>query len=305
MLKPEGIVKGDTFGIMAPAGSVTPDELEEGIELIRGSGYRVILARNIFHSKAYLAGDDTARLQDLHDMFLDRRVKAIMCARGGAGSMRLLDKIDYELIRENPKIFIGYSDITALLLSFYKRAGLVTFHGPVLREISRDEGDNWTSLEKTISNGRRIELSLSGAQVIRPGKTAGPVLGGNLSLVCNMMGTPFLPSLNKKILFLEEKGEAPYRIDRMLAQLRLSGVLDEVSGVLLGSFEQCGDPSDLREMFSEIFSALEMPVLMGVPSGHGVRNRTIPMGVRAEVDTEKMVLTFMETVTVPRKEAWS
>jgi len=301
MLKPEGIVKGDTFGIIAPAGPVTPCELEEGIGLIRGSGYSVVLARNIFHSKAYLAGDDSARLQDLHEMFLDDRVKAIICARGGSGSMRLLDKIDYELIQEKPKIFIGYSDITALLLSFYRRAGLVTFHGPVLREICRNEGNNWESLQRVISDGRRIELELSGAHIISPGKSTGCLLGGNLSLVCNMMGTPFLPSLDGKILFLEEKGEALYRIDRMLVQLTLSGVLDEVSGVLLGSFEKCGDPSDLREMFSEIFSALGVPVLMGIPSGHGVENKTIPMGVKAELDTEKMLLTYMEAVTVPRK----
>lgn len=300
MVKPRAIEKGDAFGIVAPGGPVAPDELRDGIELIKASGYSVILARNIFNINGYLAGDDRARLQGLHEMFLDARVKAIMCARGGYGSLRLLDKLDYGLVQKNPKVFIGYSDITALLLSFYRRTGLITFHGPVLREICGNNQEDWLSLQRVISDSGETKLDLSGSCIMRPGKAAGPLLGGNLSLVCHMVGTPFMPSLKGKVLFLEEKGEAPYRLDRMLTHLRLSGEFERVSGILLGSFVDCGDPSYLKEMFSEMFSCVGGPVVMGIPSGHGPENITIPIGIEAKVDTEKRLMTAAGAVTAAK-----
>lgn len=295
-LKPGAIDKGDAFGIIAPAGPVAPDELREGIELIKASGYPVILGRNIFKAGTYLAGDDEARLQDLHEMFLDDRVKAIMCARGGYGSLRLLDRLDYESIGKNPKIFIGYSDITALLLTIYQRTGLITFHGPVLRELTKNRGRNWEALQNVLSR-REFRLDLTGACVLRPGTARGVLMGGNLSLLCHTMGTPFMPSLKGKILFLEERGEAPYRLDRMATHLRLCGGFEAVSAILLGSFLDCGDPSSVRETFSDILSGLDVPVVSGIPLGHGDQNITVPVGVEAEIDTEEMHLVALETST--------
>ncbi|MBW2027638.1 MAG: LD-carboxypeptidase [Deltaproteobacteria bacterium] len=299
-LKPGAIGERDAFGIIAPAGPVTPDELQEGIELIKASGHPVVLGRNIFKAGTYLAGDDEARLQDLHEMFLDRRVKAIMCARGGYGSLRLLDKLDYESIGKNAKVFIGYSDITALLLAIYHRTGLITFHGPVLRDLTKNKGRNWEALRDVLLSGREFRLDLTGARVVRPGRARGVLMGGNLSLLCHMMGTPFTPSLKGKILFLEERGETPYRLDRMATHLRLCGGFEAVSGILLGSFLDCGESSSIREMFSDILSGLGIPVVSGIPLGHGEENITVPVGVEAEMDTEEMHLVALETCTRPQ-----
>ena len=222
VIKPPKLRPGDLIGVISPAGPLHKKELRSGLKAIESAGFKVRLGPHVYQHRGYLAGEDLARLSDLHDMFRDPEIQAIFCARGGYGSLRLLDKIDYDLIKENPKILVGYSDITALLMAIYKETGLITFHGPMVRELNQRGEDNWRHLLNLISLNQPLKVSLKQGSALRTGKATGPLLGGNLSMICHLVGTPFLPSLDDCILFLEEKGEPLYRLDRMMTHLKLS-----------------------------------------------------------------------------------
>jgi muramoyltetrapeptide carboxypeptidase len=251
----------------------------------------VRLGTHVYQRRGYLAGEDHARLSDLHDMFSDAEIRAIFCARGGYGSVRLLDKIDYDLIKENPKILVGYSDITALLMAIYKETGLVTFHGPMVRELNRRGEGNWRSLLNLISLNQPFKVSLRQGSALRKGKATGTLLGGNLSLICHLLGTPFLPSLDDCILFLEEKGEPLYRLDRMMTHLRLSHSLDRLVGLVAGHFEGCGDPSVINRFLADQWTDLEIPAGTGLTVGHGDTNVAVPLGLTAHLDMDTMTLS--------------
>lgn len=281
------IKRGDAIGIIAPASPVTDDEIYPAIRIIEEEGYRVIKGSHLYDKKGYLAGRDPDRLTDLHDMFLDNDVKAVLCARGGYGTTRLLDSINFDIIREHPKPFAGYSDITALLLSIYKLTGTAVWHGPMLRGIAGRE-KYLKALLKQMAKDENIEYSLDPGNVLKGGKARGRLLGGNLSMICAMIGTPYLPSFEGSIFFIEERGEPLYRIDRMLTQLSLSGVLKGIKGIIAGNFQDCGDACRLDELLLENFS-YEYPVYRGFPAGHGDRNRPLPMGVEAEIDTGSLI----------------
>ncbi|MEJ2723434.1 MAG: LD-carboxypeptidase [Deltaproteobacteria bacterium] len=224
-VKPSPLKPGERVGVIAPAGPVKESELQTGISVLESLGFEVKLSPHLYEEKDYLAGEDAARLCDLHMMFEDEGIRAVLCARGGYGTMRLLDRIDFGLIGANPKIFVGYSDITALLLALYEKTGLVTFHGPVLRDLSKNHPGNVESFLNLVTSGPVKPVDLGGGKVIRPGRGEGILLGGNLSLICHMVGTPFMPSCEGALLFIEEKGEPPYLLDRMITHLKLSGAL--------------------------------------------------------------------------------
>lgn len=291
-IKPPRLNPGDEIGIIAPAGPVTPTELSPCIDLLTSMGYGVRPSTHLYHKKEYLAGEDDARLEDLHLMFRNDHIKAIFCARGGYGCLRLLDKIDYHLIRENPKVIIGYSDITALLLAILNESGIVTFHGPVVRDLSREM--DLDSFFRPIASQGPLAMDLSRGVTLVPGETRGILLGGNLSLISHLIGTPYMPSLHGRILFIEEKGEPLYKIDRMLTYLKLSGLFQNLSGLILGHFENCGDVSAIHRLFRDIGIASNIPICSGLPVGHGKENLTIPIGVQANLDTIKMNLTIFE-----------
>jgi muramoyltetrapeptide carboxypeptidase len=236
----------------------------------------------------------SSRLEDFHAMFTDNKVRAIFCARGGYGSLRILDRIDYTLLSKHPKIFVGYSDITALLLAIYKKTGLVTFHGPVIKELSKRSIGNLESVLNLVSSDGLIELELVGGRSLKPGRATGILLGGNLSLICNLIGSPFMPSLKGAILFIEEKGEDLYRIDRMLAHLRLSGILKESRGLVAGAFEGCGDRASIDRLLLDTVSDLNIPLVTGLPVGHGLINVSLPIGLQAAIDADKMTLQILE-----------
>jgi len=265
------------------------------MDLIKKKGYRILASPNLYKKKAYLAGSDEARLDDLQSMFMDKNVRAIFCARGGYGTIRLLDRIDFNIIRKNPKIIAGYSDITALLLSIYNNAGLVTFHGPVLRDIQRGRKNNLDHLLKLLSSETPPMIDLSEGTVVKQGHAEGPIIGGNLSLICSLTGTPFMPRTKGAILFIEDKGEPLYRIDRMLSHLRLTGITNGLSGLIAGSFTGCGDIKDIKKILKDVTSGTDIPVISGLPAGHGRKNRSIPIGLRADLDTGAMMLSFRET----------
>ncbi|MBN1850002.1 MAG: LD-carboxypeptidase [Deltaproteobacteria bacterium] len=289
-IRPPRLKPGDGIGIIAPAGPVTPSELTPGINLLISMGYDVQVSNHLYDQMHYLAGDDDSRSEDLHTMFGDQYIKAIFCARGGYGTSRLLDKIDYHLVRDNPKIIMGYSDITALLLALYKETGLVTFHGPMVRELS--QGQDPDLIFGPFVSSASIVLDLASGTTLVPGRADGILLGGNLSLICHLVGTPFLPSLHNVVLFVEDKGESLYRIDRMLTHLRLTGLLNDLAGLIMGQFEDCGDLQTLERLFTDLGDVLNIPVCSGLPAGHGQKNITIPMGLPVALDSINLKLAI-------------
>jgi muramoyltetrapeptide carboxypeptidase len=294
-LKPPRLRKGENIGIIAPAGPVDPSELEPAIGLLESFGHRTVLANQVYDKRGYLAGDDEARLRALHGMFEDETIKAILCARGGYGTLRILDRIDVDLIRDHPKIIVGYSDITALLLAIYKRTGLITFHGPVVKEFPKNQGKNLRSIFELVRGDSLTRFDLTNGQALKQGKGTGILLGGNLSLISSLVGTPFLPSFKGAILFLEERDEPLYRIDRMLTHLRLSGVFDGIHGFVAGHFKECGDTNALNELLLDAVADQNIPVMTGLPVGHGQENMTLPIGLAASLNTDQMALSFVES----------
>jgi len=289
-LIPSKLCPKDKIGIISPASPVEESEIKKGIALLKDRGFKIELGENIYARDGYLAGSEEKRIYDLHRMFEDKQIKAIFCSRGGYGSLRLLDKIDYEIIKKNPKIFLGYSDITALLLAINKKTGLVTFHGPLLKDIHKTEPED-LKISFEILEGKRSVLYLSSSEVISSGKAEGRIFGGNLSVICHLIGTEFLPCLENSILFLEETAEKPYKIDRMFTYLRLSGIKEKIAALLLGSFDV--DKKALLRIISD-FIRHDIPVMINIPVGHRRRNIVFPLGIRAEVDTEKKILRFLE-----------
>ena len=283
----KGLKQGDIIGIIAPASPVTDEEIQPAIKIIKQLGYSILEGDHLYDSKGYLAGSDEDRLNDLHEMFLNDNVKAVLCARGGYGTPRLLDKVDYNLIKRKPKLFIGYSDITALLLAVLHKTGLAVWHGPMLRGKEGRE-ENLKKLFDLLSSGGRINFTLNAGYVMKEGKARGRLLGGNLSLISALLGTPFLPSFKNSILFLEDRGESLYRIDRMLTQLRLSGALEGVRGVITGNFKDCGDAVEINKLILDNTSQ-DVPVYTSFPAGHCKENLPLPFGVEAELNTESLV----------------
>ena len=257
IIRPPSLKPGATIGIVSPAGPVEAHELDHGLALLEEEGFRPRLGANTLARDGYLAGRDEARLEDLRGMFLDPEIKAIFCARGGYGSMRLLDRLDYPVIRANPKPLVGYSDITAILLAVLRKSGLVTFHGPVVREMGGKDGENLKAMILALTDNGRLEIPLGEDGVVRPGKSRGPLVGGNLSLICHLVGTRYLPSLRDAILFVEDTGEPAYRLDRMLTHLRLSGHLEGLAALLAGDFEGCQASGPLKQLLADRTSGAE------------------------------------------------
>jgi muramoyltetrapeptide carboxypeptidase len=293
-IKPQALRQGDLIGVVAAAGPVVPEEIEPGVALLESRGYPVRLSDALYEKKGYLAGEDGLRLAELERMFLADEVKAVFCARGGYGTLRLLEVLDFEIIRKHPKIFMGFSDITVLLWAFYHKTGLITFHGPMLKSLGAEQAPNLESFENLMTQQCPLQMELQKGMVIRPGRVSGRLLGGNLSLISHMIGTAFMPSLKGAVLFLEDTGEASYRIDRYLTHLRLSGLLDDLAGIVLGRFEGCEEEELLPDLFAERLGGLGIPICSGLAVGHGSENMALPLGIQATLDTGSMTLTLDE-----------
>jgi muramoyltetrapeptide carboxypeptidase len=293
VIKPKRLRPGDLIGVVSPAGVINRTSLESGLDALKSFGFRVRLGPHLFKRHFYLAGTDQDRTADLYEMFQENDVAAVFCARGGYGSQRLLNKLDFGIIKRNPKILLGYSDITALLLAVHAKTGLVTFHGPTVREMTVKDQGNMSTLLQLLSAKKPPILKLDG-EVLFPGKATGRLLGGNLSLLCHLMGADYLPTFDGSILFLEEKGEKPYRIDRMLTHLMLTGQLNRLSGLVVGQFVECGNLADIKRLFINIASELKIPLTTGLMAGHGHVNNTLPIGVTAHLNTDDMTLSIVE-----------
>jgi len=254
-------------------------------------GFHVFIPEELFEKKGYLAGDDAHRANLLNRLFADNQVKAILCARGGFGSLRILSLLDFDMIKKNPKIFIGFSDITAILSVLYEKCGLVTFHGPVMTTLVTADQKTKDSLFEILSSCIKSDIRPEKGVVIQEGVASGILSGGNLATLCHLFGTPFQPDFREHILLLEDISEPAYKIDRMLTQMKLAGCFDQVAGVILGSFEDCGDINDIFRIVKNIFRSYQIPVFAGFDIGHGKCNISVPIGIKATLDTKKMVLS--------------
>ena len=301
-IKPERLRSGDTVGIVAPASPPADSgRIDRAVAALEALGFRVKFAPNVRRRHGFLAGSDRERAGDLMRMFGDREVRAILCVRGGHGDTRLLPLLDFAAIRRQPKIFVGYSDVTALLCALRTRANLVSFHGPMLNADFVANGfprftreSFFRTLTQPLAPGGICQgYRAKTVRVLRGGMAAGELVGGNLSMLCATIGTPWQPSFRRKILFFEDVNEPPYRIDRMLTHLLNAGLLRQVAGVAVGLNANCNDPSakkggeyrqTLDDVLAERLSPLKIPVVTGLPFGHVKDNATVPVGARAVLD---------------------
>jgi muramoyltetrapeptide carboxypeptidase len=293
-MKPKRLKPGETIGIIAPASPTEPEEQERALQIFSNFGFKIKLGESLCRQEGYLAGSDRVRAADINRMFADPEVDAIFCMRGGYGTPRILDLLDYGTIRKNPKIFVGYSDVTALHLAIQKKVGLVTFHGPMVFELAkRFDEPSWLTLFRNLTNpapvGRYINPPEEDFYSIVEGNVEGKLIGGNLSLIVSTLGTPYEIETDGKILFMEEVDEEPYRIDRMLTQLKLAGKLQTARGII---FTECTDcrPKDeaksltVRQVLENIIRPLGIPSFYGLKVGHTCPNLTFPMGVDVKMN---------------------
>ena len=296
-LIPKPISKYDCIGIVSVSGPVDQKLLLDGLRNIHYMGFDSFTGENILKRKGYLAGEDSCRVSDLNTALADPEIQAVIFARGGYGAMRILENIDLESVQRNPKILVGMSDLTALSLSLFKRCGLVTLAGPMLATENgvNLDSDSLDSLLRSLTQDLRgtelIVPNIGEVTVIRPGKTIGRLLGGCLSMVCALLGTQHVPDFDRDILFLEEINEPLYRIDRMFMQLKLNGVFQRISGLLLGRFigpESEDQRKAVEELILELSKEFRFPIISGFPHGHALPNLTLPHGMFVEMDTAKL-----------------
>jgi muramoyltetrapeptide carboxypeptidase len=289
LVKPPALRPGDTIGIVAPASTMKPAELESGCDALRRAGYNPVYNDSIFDRDLYFAGSLDRRVRELEGMFERDDVRAVLCARGGYGANYLLKKLDLQRIKDHPKVFIGYSDITCLL-TYFTDNGLVTFHGPMAaKDWSHENGVDLESWQSALSQTRAWDVPLNKeAKALIDGNAEGVLYGGCLSILVSSLGTPYQINTAGKILFVEDIAAKPYQIDRMLMQLKIGGHLQNVRGIIFGEMLDCiqspNQDYTLEDVITKIVGDLNIPVAYGVKSGHVSRgNITLPFGVKANL----------------------
>ena len=311
-LLPVPLVRGDTIGLVSPS-SATDDSfnLQLAREAMEAFGFEVKAGPHLGSRHGYLAGTDAERAGDLNAMFADPSVKAIVCTRGGSGAARLLPLLDYDAIRRNPKVLLGYSDITALHCALQAKTGLVTFHGQIgsgswnafnadqFRRVFFER--ELMDYRNKVEAGDELVPRRNRTITIRGGKVSGELVGGNLTVLAALAGSPYLPDFRGKILFLEDVGEAPYRIDRMLSTLKLMGALDKISGFIFGECTDC-KPGDgygsltLEQIFDDYIRPLKIPAYRGAMIGHIREQFIVPVGGKVELDADAGTFRLLEPV---------
>lgn len=308
MIFPKKLEKGDTIGIIAPSSPYKPkskdslyEELDEVKKTIESFGYEVKLGETCYlNYKGYLAGDDEKRVKDIEFMFNDRNINGILCLRGGYGTPRILDKINYNIIRNNPKVFIGYSDITALHIAFNQKCNLVTYHGIMASTSPNWDEFTYKSFIEMINMEDKLELKNPDNEkiyTITNGQVRGKIVGGNLSLIASTIGSEYEIDVKNKILFIEEIGENIYKLDRMLTQLELSGKFEQCSGIIFGDFEKCEkeneDDFNIYDLLIDKVKNYKKPCIYNLQSGHCKSMISMPLGVDCFLDAsnKKIILT--------------
>ncbi|GAB6144346.1 S66 peptidase family protein [Desulfocicer niacini] len=286
------LAAGDTIGICALSGAFEPDIFEQGIKILERMGFRVHVPRDIYARKRYLAGDDRHRADIFNALTAMTEVKAIMCARGGFGAMGVLPLLEFDFLQRHAKPFVGFSDVSAALVSLGKHAGFPVIHGPVLTSLAQADPLTCDSLYRALTTAFHDlpDIKASNGVTLTPGVARGMLYGGNLATLCHLCGTPFQPVFSGNILFLEEINEPAYKIDRMLTQMHQAGVFQGITGVIIGDFQNCGDENILHELFHEHLG--HVPLFCGVQAGHGCVNLSLPMGIPVVMDAKKHTLSW-------------
>ncbi|NKI26321.1 LD-carboxypeptidase [Arenibacter sp. 6A1] len=315
-VRAKALKKGDTIGLVAPGYSVKPEILEEAKATLIGMGFIPYHTDRIIGNHGYFSNTDEERIKDLNEMFSNPNIDGILCARGGYGCTRIMNLIDYENIRQNPKAFIGFSDITVLLNAINQKTGLITFHGPVGSTLNHEYSIaqlqkaimaplEFQALEnKDLSGEKKYRHPQYDRYTITPGIASGKLVGGSLTLVTSLMGTPHEIDFTNTIICLEEIEEAPYRIDRMLTQLMQSKTFYKASGIVMGVFAGCDTPPNrhkftLKEVILDRIKPLGIPAVYGMTFGHIDNNFTFPIGATARLDSEKIHLEILEKPVLP------
>ena len=306
MIKPKPLRRGDTIGLVGISGALHEPEtrFEKMLEAIDALGYKVIVADSCREEYGYLSGTDASRAKGLNQMFRDDRVDAVVCMRGGYGVTRILDRVDFDVIRANPKLLLGYSDITALHTAIHEKVGMVTIHGP-MPDRAWMEFDDFSrrsmlrALTSTEPLGTLYNPEGTAPKCVVPGRCEGRLVGGNLSLIAALCGTPYQLNPEGKVLLLEDVGEYIYRLDSMLTQLRLAGMFERCAGVVLGGFTNCTEEYEryalhLEDVIRDIIVPAGKPVLANLSIGHTPVKITVPLGVNCAVDAEAGTLTIIE-----------
>ena len=311
-LLPVPLNKGDTVGLVSPSSATDePLDLQLAQEAMQALGFKVKTGAHYAERRGYLAGTDAERAGDLNAMFADKQVKAVICVRGGSGAARLLPLLDYDVIRRNPKVLLGYSDITALHSAIHARTGLVTFHGPIgSGSWNRFNVDQFQRVffdrelmqyQNTTDRGDELVQRKNRTVTLTAGKAQGELIGGNLSVLVALAGSSYLPDFRGKILFLEDVSEAPYRIDRMLSTLKLMGALDQVAGVVFGQCTDC-EPGDgygslsLAQILDDYLKPMKVPAYRGAMIGHIREQFIVPVGGKVELDADAGSFHLLEPV---------
>ncbi len=293
---PPPLAPGDRIGISAPGGPVRPDALESGVAYLETRGFVPVRGRHVGSRRSYLAGTDRERLEDLNRLIADPTIKAIWFARGGYGSARIVADVDFDALRRSPKGLIGYSDVTVLQSAALTRVGLASWHGPLVSELGDPAAFDETALWRALSGRTEdLEFPLPASTVVRGGAGAGRLVGGCLSLLSSLVGTPYEAPMDGGILFWEEVNEAWFRIDRMLGHLRLAGRLAGLRGMVVGRLVGCGagEPDGaraLRDILEAHLAGTDYPVVVDFPAGHCAGKTTLPLGRAVRLDTERLTL---------------
>lgn len=306
-MKPLRIYDEATIGIVSPASRPLDDKkFQQGVNYLQKLGYKVIQSEHVLDRRGYLAGEDHFRAEDLNAMFRNPEIDAIICSRGGYGTPRIIGQLDFEAIKNNPKIFVGYSDITTISLAIWQKTGLVTFSGPM---VAVEMGNNiheftsanfWKMITSPMPAGLLKNPDNVPLKILKSGEARGRLLGGCLSLINVLFGTQYCPNFDGAILFIEDIEEEAYRVDRYFAQMKMAGILDRVSGIVLGQFIDCeakdkSKPSlKLDEIFHDYFDRLNIPIIQDFAYGHGPIKHTIPVGAEAYLNTEQGGLFITE-----------
>ena len=294
LIKPEKLKKSDKIGIVATSGNLKSEEaLKKAVLYFENKGFSVVLAENLYDKKRYLAGEDGVKIEQLHKMFLDKNINAIFCMRGGYGAIRLINKIDYDIIRNNPKIFIGYSDITALSAMFLKEAGLITYSGPMcLGDFGSDEGDieTFENCFDVLTQDNILEYLPFQKGLSNNKNAKGITFGGNLSTIVSLCGIDFIPN-EDFIFFIEDLNEPVYKIDKMLTQLsNIPKFRQNIKGLILGEFLDIENTHDLKEVLEEFATDLNIAVLGDFRITHNKKKITVPYGASSEIKDGKFII---------------
>jgi muramoyltetrapeptide carboxypeptidase len=300
LIRPPRLRPGDRVGVLAPASPCPVNELETGCVILEKLGLEVVVDVGSESLQSdYLAGSDEYRASRFNQFVQDPEIRALFCARGGYGSLRILPELSYDRLRSTPKPLVGFSDITALLLACYRQTGLVCFHGPTVSTLATADQDTVDSLWQALSSTEPMQVHFPEALCLKPGSCEGTLLGGNFTTLSHLLGTDYFPSFAGAILLLEDRGEPTYRIDRMLTQLLHTGFFGNISGLILGDFSESGPRDELNELVQERLVSTSFPILSGVPIGHEQQNLTLPLGLPATLDTGSGTLTYHQAATTP------